>query len=68
VETQHEDEPREVRFLIGSGDPEELAARQDAGQADEVTFLAGPPRSALDIADELEREQAAARAAQEAED
>jgi hypothetical protein len=27
------------------------------------TFLVGPPRSALDIAEELEREQAAAKAA-----
>jgi hypothetical protein len=31
----------------------------------EVIFVVGPPRSALDIADELEREQAAARAASE---
>jgi hypothetical protein len=68
VETQHEDEPREVRFFVGSGSLEELARQQDAEQADEVTFVVGPPRSALDIADELEREQAAARAAQETED
>jgi hypothetical protein len=65
---KHPDELHEVRFLVGSGDPEELARQQDAEQADEVTFVVGPPRSALDIADELEREQAAARAAQETED
>jgi hypothetical protein len=64
VGTEHEDERHEVRFLIGSGDLEELARRQEAEQADEpqdVTFVVGPPRSTLDIADELEREQAAAQ-------
>jgi hypothetical protein len=68
VETQQDDEPREVRFFVGSGSLDELARQQDAEQADEVTFVVGPPRSALNIAHQLEREQAAARAAQEAED
>jgi hypothetical protein len=43
-----------------------LFGRDDEPQ--EVMFLVGPPRSALDIADELEREQAAAKAAQESND
>jgi hypothetical protein len=48
-----------VRRLFGHDEEDEMR---------EVVFLVGPPRSALDIADELEREQAAAKAAQESND
>jgi hypothetical protein len=48
---------RGVRTLMG---------RQHDDELHDVVLLVGPPRSALDIADELEREQAAARAEQEA--
>jgi hypothetical protein len=34
VGTEHEDERHQVRFLIGSGDLEELARQQDAEEAD----------------------------------
>ena len=35
LKTQHEDEPRQVRFFVGSGSLEELARQQDTEQADE---------------------------------